>query len=349
MGAGPAGGWFDLRRRIRSLMEPLGLDGLGRRAFVELGLLGERARRLTHGPASPGDAILLVAGGRSGSTWIADVLSACGSVQQLFEPLHPTEVAEVGRLTGWTQNDRPHIRQYYLRPGAEHPEWDTYLERMLTGRVRNYWTDVVRTSWLPSRYLVKVIRANLMVGHVLERFSPRVVFVVRHPCAVVSSRLSAGWHADVRDLLDQEELVEDHLRPWLREIEAERDLLGAHAVWWAVESRVSALQLAGRPHVFDTYEAILADPLARMTAMAEAVALSSERLATIELERPSRMASAEAAVQGMTPALSQRWRERLDDEQVRRVLVWAERLGVRWYDEAGRPTVASGTAPTPDA
>ncbi len=334
----------NLRKQLRESTRALGLDGFARRSYVEAGLLGERLQRAIRGTPKPADAALLVSGGRAGSTWIADILASCNGVQQIFEPLHPSAMEEVRRLTNWDESRHPHIRSIYLRPGECYPDWEGFLDRVLTGRVRNYWTDAVRTSFLPRRYLVKLIRANLMVGFLVDRFAPRVAFVVRHPCAVVSSRLVTGWHADVRDILCQEDLVEDHLRPWLSEVEAERDLVGAHAVWWAVENFVASRQLATRPHYFATYESIVSDPLAEMVQMAEALGISSEGLAGVDFEAPSRMASMEVRMGGGNDSHA-RWRDKLGAEDQRRILEWARSLGVDWYESNGRPKVASGRVP----
>ena len=333
-----------LRKLIRALTRPIGVDQLARQAYVQAGLTGERLGRAIHGHARPSDAALLVAGGRSGSTWVADILARCGGVQQIFEPVHPSGVDEVRRLTGWDEARHPHLRSFYLRPGQSYPDWEAFLERVLTGRVRNYWTDSQRTSYFPRRYLLKVIRANLMVGFLVDRFAPRVALIVRHPCAVVASRLEAGWHADVQDLLCQEELVEDHLRPWLAEIEAERDLVGAHAVWLAVETFVAASQLAMRPHYFATYESIVSNPVEEMTRIAVALGISPKRIAALDLHEPSRTASDEVRMMGASDPHS-RWRSKLASDDQSRILKWALRLGLDWYDSDGLPRVESGRAP----
>jgi len=334
----------NLRSLIRNLTQPLGLDEPARRLFVEASRIGERFQRVFRGAVEPNEASLLVAGGRSGSTWIADMLASCDGVQPIFEPLHPSSIDEVRHLANWDESQHPHIRSIYLRPGERYPEWEDFFERVLTGRVRNYWTDVVRTSFFPRQYLLKLIRANLMVGFLVDRFAPRVAFVVRHPCAVVSSRLLAGWHADVGDILCQEDLVEDYLRPVLTEIEAENDLVGAHAVWWAVENFVASRQLATRSHYFASYEAILSNPLYEMVQMAEALGISPERIADVDFHAPSRMTSAEGQASGASNSHAG-WRRTLGPEEERRIMQWAQRLELDWYEADGQPKVASGRVP----
>jgi len=140
---------------------------------------------------------------------------------------------EIRLLTGWDRSD-PYIRGVYLRTEGEYREWEAYIDRILSGQIRNYWTDYDRSSYFPDRFLVKEVRANMMLGFIHRKFEPRIIHIIRHPCAVIYSRLAAPtpWHADVKDLLCQEELVEDYIRPWIPEIEKEKDLIGAHAVLW---------------------------------------------------------------------------------------------------------------------
>lgn len=161
-----------------------------------------------------------------------------------------------------------------------------------------------------------------MVGHIMDRLAPRVAFLVRHPCAVVASRLALGWHADVRDILSQEQLVEDHLSPWVASLEAERDLIGAHAAWWAIETRVAALQLSTRPHYFSPYETILQDPLSETTRMAHALGISSEGIERVDSRAPSR-ATQEPICGASARDLAGRWRKKLGAEHTRRILAWA--------------------------
>src|SRR5512143_1091080 len=102
----------------------------------------------------------------------------------------------------------------------------------------------------------------MMMGYIYRKLRPHIIYLVRHPCSVIASRLTmpVPWVASVDDLLAQEQLVEDYLRPWLGDIEKEKSLLGAHAIWWAVENRVARDQLAAIPHIKVFYEEIATSP-----------------------------------------------------------------------------------------
>jgi hypothetical protein len=246
-------------------------------------------------------------------------------VQQIFEPLNPVWIPEARRLTGWDSR-RLHPRAHYLHPSDRSVDWESFFERALTGKVRSGWTDPLRTSLFPRRFVVKLIRANLMLGWIEERFHPRIVLVARHPCAVVASRLELGWTAATEDLLRQERLVEEHLRPWVPEIERERRPAAIHAIGWAVENLVAHQQLQGRPHRRVLFEELVANPVSRFHEILAWVGLRPPRHLERILRRPSTQ-TPPARSHDSPAARSGAWRDRLSPEDIGCVLDWCRRLG----------------------
>lgn len=305
-------------------------------------IAGERVKFGWHGRPSPATSIILAGSGRSGTTWITDVLCALPGVQQIFEPLFPLWNERVRQITGWDKRD-PYLRSIYLRPEEEDPDWEDLWRRILSGGFRNYWTDYERTSWFPHRFLVKEVRANLMLGWLYRKFQPRIVYLLRHPCAVVYSRLAAPqpWHAEVRDILKQENLVEDYLKPWVAEIERETDLLGAHAVWWAVENRVALNQLQGIPHALLFYEDLVMRPRAVLESLLPPLGVERIPQKVFNLlPQPSRMSNHSLAYRDAQDRLS-RWQISFSVEEQKRILSWAARLGVEAYDAEPYPRLTS--------
>lgn len=327
-----------LRHVAKRIAEPLGLDDFIRQTVVEILLSGERLKFAINGRPPTSTTILLAGSGRSGTTWITDVLCALPGIQQIFEPLFPPWNPEVRALTGWDSTD-PYFRAHYLRPDATAPQWESLLFRVLAGQIRNYWTDYYRTSFLPERFLIKEVRANLMLGYIYRRFCPRLVYIMRHPCAVIHSRLSAPepWHADVDDILHQEELVDDYLHPWLEQIQQERDLLGAHAVWWAVENCVALDQLKRVPHFLVYYEDLVLHPHQVLEKLFQWLGYPRcPQEVDALLNRPSRMTHADRNSQSNAERLA-RWQHQLSSRDQQRILAWTQRLGLEMYDRDTLP------------
>lgn len=316
-------------------VESAGLRTAAERGLLEAGLLGERLQYLFRTRPEPSRAILLAGSGRSGTTWVSDILCRVPGTQRIFEPLRQS--------ARWLPPDtRPSVRSPYLRPDGEYPGWHELLRNVLTGRCRTYWTDPSRTSFFPHRFLIKEIRANLMLGYIEEHFRPRIIHVLRHPCAVVGSRIRLAWRVNLADLLQQEELVEDELAGMVGDIERARfDPVGSHAIWWAVESRVAARQLAERPHFRAYYERLVSEPEESFRAMLSWLGLKGGPIDGEKIRRSSRTTwRSGKRVEGQHSADElESWKSQLSRDQQRVVLDWARRLGVEDYGSEPLPVL----------
>jgi len=118
------------------------------------------------------NTIFLAGSGRSGTTWIAELMNFDNSYRFIFEPLHINRVP-LAKPFGWRR---------YLRPDDDNPELLDSMKTILGGRFRNSWTDHFNRCWIPKKRLVKEIRANLLLGWLHKHFPQvRIVLLLRHP------------------------------------------------------------------------------------------------------------------------------------------------------------------------
>ncbi len=338
---------MDVKVLLKSTLQAAGLTPSAKRSLLEMRLLGERVKFLVQPRPQPGEAILLAGAGRSGTTWLAEVLASVAGVQQIFEPLlfNP----HVYQLTNWPPPPvETYLRLYYLRPGGSYPGWHALLERILTGRYRTYLTDSHRTSLFSGRYLIKEIRANLMLGYIYDHFQPTIIYMKRHPCAVVASRMRLNWRVDLDELLRQEELVADYLSHWVGDIErARHNPLEAHAIWCAVESMVAEQDLATRKHYLLHYEHLVLDPEQRLKALLSWLGLKGVgAIPQHVIERESRTTWNDSikAEPSEHRHHQERWKQSLSRSEQFLILEWSHRLGVRDYRDGVLP-VANEAAP----
>lgn len=328
------------RDYVKKLSHPFGLDDSLRDAYVKGGLIAEKAYFIFAGRPKSETSILVAGSGRSGTSWLSNLLTVMPATQPIFEPMWPINNPAIRTITGWDNSD-PHVQGFYLAPDKEHPEWDPILEDIFSGRLRNYWTDRYRFTLTPKRFLIKEIRANMMMGYIYRKFQPHIIYLVRHPCSVIMSRLTmpVPWVASVQDLLTQEELVEDYLRPWLKDIEKEKSPLGAHAVWWALENRIAQGQLDAVPHIRVFFEDIAASPDLIRTQI---YAHFNYQPPIDKFKRAFLSPSDQSNRQyrHVSERLSL-WKEFLSRDEQRAILTWAERLGIDWYTEDIMPEKAS--------
>lgn len=215
-------------------MIPYRVQQAGKRVQSELKVLRGMMHLDTHD--LPG-TILLAGSGRSGTTWMSQIINHGNPYRDIFEPFHPKHVAKV---KGW-----PFMR--HIPSDQNNDAAAMVVKDLLAGQVRSRWTDAYNRRAFASQRLIKAIRANLMLGWV-RRHCPhvKVLFAMRHPCAVVHSRVKLQWNTHLDQLLAQPALMRSHLEPYRESIErAERsdDPWVRHLAMWCIENVVPMHEL----------------------------------------------------------------------------------------------------------
>jgi hypothetical protein len=197
------------------------------------------------------DAVFLAGSGRSGTTWLSEVINYKGAYRYVFEPFNPARVRAFGHFRS----------KQYLRPGDVREAFLEPARLALSGDLKDPWTDRFNTKFVARRRLIKDIRANLLLGWMRANFPGMpIVLLLRHPCAVVTSRLALGWKDNLGETMAQEDLVEDFLLPVEAEIRAARDDFERHLFLWCIDNYVPLRQFArGEIHLV-YYEDLLENP-----------------------------------------------------------------------------------------
>jgi Sulfotransferase family len=230
--------------------------------------------------------VFVAGSGRSGTTWIGDIISSCSGCIPVFEPLH----RKVPQVPRWGVNSG--LPGAYLRPGESYPQWEAFFDALFAGRISNCWT---RQDWVSvpkalgrwrlaerigfriakiqfqsrhmrgNRYVIKEIRANLMLDWLTSRTDARIVYVIRHPCAVIASRMSRiqqeelDWVVDLDEILCQTSLMRDYLEPFRKTMREGSTPLRRQAILWCVENLVPLLQARSRDWLLFCYEEFVSD------------------------------------------------------------------------------------------
>jgi hypothetical protein len=123
------------------------------------------------------DTVVVVGAGRSGTTWIAELLARSFSNRLIFEPFHPYR-SPIG----------PDLR-LFIAPEDPASDVARAMAEVLSGRVRARAIERPQPPLLPRGRIVKDIHAMNAVPWLAGRF-PEVslVYVLRHPLAVILSR-----------------------------------------------------------------------------------------------------------------------------------------------------------------
>lgn len=198
------------------------------------------------------DSLVFVAGsGRSGTTWLAQLVNADNRFRVIFEPFNP-------RLGP----DGAELLPRYVPPDAEADGLRRAFEPYLLGRAGNAWTGQYNLRAVATRRLIKDIHSNLRLGWFRRRFEPfPILLIVRHPFAVALSQIRIGLALELPYYLADERLLADHLRPFEQQMRAARSEFARRVFQWCVETFVPLRQFRGTREVTVVlYERLLAEP-----------------------------------------------------------------------------------------
>lgn len=265
---------------------------------------------------------ILVAGtARSGTVWLADLIASQVPCRFMFEPFNPDLVPDYRDF---------HYFQY-MRPGCEEKKLCTFANKIFGGEVRNSWIDH-RNERIISKYrLIKEIRANLMLKWLHDNFPEvPIVFLIRHPCAVVLSRMQLGWATDrdIEPFMAQPNLIADHLAPYIDMIENAETDEEKHAIIWSVSYLVPLEQFQPVELKIVYYENLCTQPEIELPSIFKAIGQQSQSFAFNRIvDRPSQTSQGTSAVVIGTDKV-ENWKKRLSSVQIDNILRIVDAFGL---------------------
>lgn len=275
------------------------------------------------------NTILLAGSGRSGTTWLGNIIGANPGTRIIFEPFDRRRVPQAKDLPL-----RP-----YARPDGRYPHWYDFVGDVLTDQIGNDWTNQQRSGWWARRLLIKEIRANLLLGWIDHCFHPRIVLMTRHPCAVVLSRVRLGWETHIDELLSQPELVEDYLSPYIDVIDAAETAVQRHAVMWCVENLVPLHHLSVSKWVFCTYENLYRQPEIEARRVLQALGIRYSWFSRRAVRQISRVTRPDSPLVAARDPLTS-WQHELGDGEIEDVMSIVRAFGITLYGEGPLPQIA---------
>lgn len=282
------------------------------------------------------EAAWLIGDGRSGTTWVADLLRKSLSYRIVYEPFHPDCIAEKPSLP----------LNSYLRPGDTAPLSEVIVESVFSGKFSHERTDGRNLSLVYKGLLVKDIFANLFACWVANQFPDlKIILLIRNPFAVALSKYKKRdwlWMTNPIDFLQQSTLFDDYLRPYEDLIlGVGDDYIERQVMIWAIIHYVPLLQFKHeRIHVV-FFEDIYTNPKQEFSSLFEYLRPGSgyTDLSIPEkvFKRPSKVSGKESnIVMGNSPVDS--WINELSSKQIESGFKILERFGLdKMYHENGLP------------
>ncbi len=262
-------------------------------------------------------SVYVAGSGRSGTTWLAEVINYRNAYRYMFEPLTPPHVPEFQHL----------IRGQYLRPDTRDPVYAKPMASVLNGRLRHRWVDYYNRRPVATRRLIKDVYANLMLKWIQVQFPGMpIVFVLRHPCAVLTSRLSLApsdlhkrFEPDLERFLMQRELMADFLSPFESALRDATTPLERHALWWCVENYVP-LRMCARGDIHAVcYERLRTEAVEEIPLLGTFIGRRFDPVVFTRMRRRSLTTGPHSALQVNGEPIT-RWTSRWSHDDVKRVV-----------------------------
>ena len=259
------------------------------------------------------DVIWLIGDGRSGTTWVSDLINNKKYYRTLFEPFHPQFVKFL----------QPH---QYLRPGVSHNLLEKMASDVFAGRYTGLRVDRDSQSFVFKGLLIKDIFANLISFWVATQFQKvKIVLLIRNPFSVALSKFKkkgAFWTTEPMDFLKQQNLYEDYLHPFeslIVKTSLKKDYILSQVLIWSIINYVPLCQF--NPDQIHTvfYEDVYEDPNYEISRINNFINPCSENKKNILspkiVNKPSRVSGTGSnIVRGVSPITS--WKKELTSMQI---------------------------------
>ncbi len=189
---------------------------------------------------------------RSGTTFIADLIAACLGWRMVHEPLN--SAMPCGPVSIRNRDSRAHV--------AGSLKCREEIRHIFNGKFPGCRATNHGWRFLYSGRLVKIVRANFYLDLILEEIPElRLVHVLRHPCACVSSRLALKW--DVPDLsICIEDISDDLTDAQLRFYSDETPEHVRMAATWCLDNKMALAAISGCTRAITIrYEQLVREPV----------------------------------------------------------------------------------------
>jgi hypothetical protein len=300
-------------------------DSIRQNKFIKFGSIIRGQIYVDKSPSIE-NTILLCGSGRSGTTWIAEILNNDNQFRYMFEPFHPKLVPIVSHFNS----------RQYLRASNKNKKYIFPATRILSGRIRNLWIDRYNKNMFPKKKLIKDIRINLLLRWIKTNFPGiRLIFMLRHPFAVASARIRLGWKDHLYTFFEQKDLVEDFPFEFFDERYGNVGVFEKQIIMWCIENYVPITSLREDEIYILFYENLYSEPLRELESLFNHLNLPGSKSVLEKIKKPSTMTKKNSPIIiGKDPLLH--WRGDLSREQIYRGLKIMQSFGLDkiYSDEA---------------
>ncbi len=300
--------------------------------------------------------VAIVGFGRSGTTWLSDIVSKASGAALLFEPWHPEVLArstDFSYRSSYTADETAELVEHLSSALDKRQRVPWLLRNHLPTEVHEAEPRLTEEIWSQIGVLgFKTIRGTLAPDWILENIAQRMVYVVRNPLAVVASIVRRtnfwefGW-PKTYEIFGANAFAGaspelDDIQERFRARPSPSTDLEKIAVMWAVTHAVAVprLERAGAPII--NYEDLYRRPFETARRVLDLLGMEDRGILPTYLFTPAmttmRTLHGRTGLQTATGAPVPAdffWRETLSDEEQATVLEIVDEFGVQLYTADG--------------
>jgi hypothetical protein len=297
------------------------------------------------------DVILIAGTPRSGTTWLMDIMTTIPDYTSLFEPINPVWFPESFQV-GFKSRT-------YLPVDKNWKEGEDYLRKIFTGkmvsRVPNYQLnlEVIMRRLLGHKLIIKAVRLNRMLPWITKRFKLRgVFFIIRHPCAVISSQLKTGFYGyhpssppyndicpNLDDILEEASMInglDTDLLNKLKKIKSKEEILAAA---WCLDNYVPLSYPKPHPWTTVIYEKLAKEGEKEITRYFNEI--GEKKIPSLAIKHSKRASlvtiTDEAKNVSQAGVQLSKWKKSLSEKQIERILRIVSDFGLDFYSNDPEP------------
>ncbi|MCF6158859.1 MAG: hypothetical protein E3K32_09875 [wastewater metagenome] len=302
--------------------------------------------------------IVILGFGRSGTTWLSDVISKKMGGLILFEPFHPS-----------VTNCSSQFAYSHISQEKDSKLLEGFLNDVLNKRHKRKWLlrnhipvsldevtdDFQDTVWQECNILgFKEPRASFLISWLQKNFNAKIVFIVRHPCAVIASikkRVNFweefGWSQNYKMFLQKtifsESFHNHEIINYIDVVENARTDIEKMSVMWSITHSVAIEELERLSIPIFHYEDFYYAPFLFFRNLFAYIGYSGSNLHPSYFFTPSM--TTVKTLHGLynyegkfvEKGASLFWENILDDSEVDTIMKIVNSFGIYIYDKTGFP------------
>ena len=316
------------------------------------------------------DTIVITGSPRSGTTLLMDILRVIPGYTGLFEPLNPIYFPESTKLGFQSRT--------YLPSKKDWPEGEKYLRKIFSGDLiydsswlqkgdysKQNFNSIISSyidqlkpeklmhQLLGNKLIIKFVRLNRLLPWVTERFQLRkIIFIIRHPCAVIASQLKTGFYGyhptypPYRDIFPNRETILDEAS---KINELDQDLINrlnvikTHdeilAVSWCLDNYIPLSYHKKNKWTLSVYEKLILNGIEEIKNIFNEISekkIPSSCFKHLNIPSNLSISNEQKTITDSEKQLS-KWKKHLSEKQIKNILSIVNAFGLDFYTEDIEP------------